>query len=120
MHQREETALRAQVIEAREQRDAAVREASEKVEAMKKGCEGIPSSFFMSSIFKFCLQLTCFLFLGLALCVEKWKLLECVEEIKILVCNNHNRTEEVITLAEEELALAKLIRHRADRDLVHV
>ena len=38
--------------------------------------------------------------------------------MKILVCNSHNRAEEVITRAEEELALAKLIRRGADRDLV--
>ena len=38
--------------------------------------------------------------------------------MKILVRNNHNRAEEVITRAEEELALAKLIRRGADRDLV--
>ena len=44
--------------------------------------------------------------------------MEGIEEMKILVRNNHNRAEEVITHAEEELALAKLIRHGADRDLV--
>jgi hypothetical protein len=38
--------------------------------------------------------------------------------MKILVRNNHNRAEEVITHAKEELALAKLIRRGADRDLV--
>ena len=38
--------------------------------------------------------------------------------MKTLVCTNHNRAEEVITRAEEELALAKLIRRGADRDLV--
>jgi hypothetical protein len=43
-----------------------------------------------------------------------------VEEIKILVCNNHNRAEEVITRVEEDLTLAKLIRRGADRDLVQV
>jgi hypothetical protein len=43
-----------------------------------------------------------------------------VEEMKILVYNNNNRAEEVITSAKEELALAKLIRHRADRNLVQV
>jgi hypothetical protein len=43
-----------------------------------------------------------------------------VEEMKILVHNNNNRAEEVITSAKEELALAKLIRHRADRNLVQV
>ena len=57
--------------------------------------------------------------LGLALRVEKQKLSEGIEEMKTLVCNSHNRAEEVITRAEEELALAKLIRHGADRDLVH-
>jgi len=31
---------------------------------------------------------------------------------------SHNKVEEVITHAEEELALAKLIRRGADRDLV--
>ena len=40
--------------------------------------------------------------------------------MKILVRNSHNRAEEVITRAEEELALAKLIRRGADRDLVQV
>ena len=38
--------------------------------------------------------------------------------MKALVRSSHNRAEEVITHAEEELALAKLIRHGADRDLV--
>jgi hypothetical protein len=38
--------------------------------------------------------------------------------MKILVRNNHNRAEKVITHAEEELALAKLIWHEADWDLV--
>ena len=38
--------------------------------------------------------------------------------MKITTRNSHNRAEEVITHAEEELALAKLIRHGADRDLV--
>ena len=55
---------------------------------------------------------------GLALRVEKQKLSEGIEEMKITVRNSHNRAEEVITCAEEELALAKLIRHGADRDLV--
>ena len=38
--------------------------------------------------------------------------------MKTLVHSSHNKAEEVITHAEEELALAKLIRHGADRDLV--
>ena len=38
--------------------------------------------------------------------------------MKALVRTNHNKAEEVITRAKEELALAKLIRHGADRDLV--
>jgi hypothetical protein len=41
-----------------------------------------------------------------------------VENIKILVYNNHNRAENVIIYAKEELALAKLIWHGAGRDLV--
>jgi len=40
--------------------------------------------------------------------------------MKTLVHTNHNRAEEVITRAKEELALAKLIRRGADRDLVLV
>ena len=55
---------------------------------------------------------------GLALRVEKQKLSEGIEEMKTLARNSHNRAEEVITRAEEELALAKLIRRGADRDLV--
>ena len=38
--------------------------------------------------------------------------------MKTLARSNHNKAEEVITRAEEELALAKLIRRGADRDLV--
>ena len=38
--------------------------------------------------------------------------------MKTTARNSHNRAEEVITRAEEELALAKLISHGADRDLV--
>ena len=34
------------------------------------------------------------------------------------LARSHNRAEEVITRAEEELALAKLIRRGADKDLV--
>ena len=40
--------------------------------------------------------------------------------MKTLARNSHNRAEEVITHAEEELALARLIRRGADRDLVQV
>ena len=38
--------------------------------------------------------------------------------MKTLVRSSHNKAEEVITRAEEELVLAKLIRRGADRDLV--
>ena len=38
--------------------------------------------------------------------------------MKTLVRTNHNKAKEVITRAEEELVLAKLIRRGADRDLV--
>ena len=38
--------------------------------------------------------------------------------MKTTVHNSHNWAEEVITHAKEELALAKLIRRGADRDLV--
>ena len=69
-------------------------------------------------VFEFPFLLTCFLLPGLALRVEKQKLSEGIEEMKITVCNSHNRVEEVITHAEEELALAKLIRRGADRDLM--
>jgi hypothetical protein len=50
-HQREEKALRAQVIEAEEQRKAAVQDTLKKVEAMKKECDGILSSFVFCSFF---------------------------------------------------------------------
>ena len=90
------------------------------MEAMKKECHGIMSSFLLPFVFKFAFLLTCLLLFGLALRVEKQKLSEGIEEMKVLVRNNHNRAEEVITRAEEELALAKLIRRGADRDLVQV
>ena len=54
----------------------------------------------------------------LALRVEKQKLSESIDEMKTLVRSSHNKDEEVITHAEEELALAKLIRRGANRDLV--
>ena len=38
--------------------------------------------------------------------------------MKTLVRTSHNKAEEVITHAEEEVALAKLIRHGVDRDLM--
>ena len=38
--------------------------------------------------------------------------------MKTTTRNSHNRAEEVITRAEEELVLAKLIRRGANRDLV--
>ena len=53
-----------------------------------------------------------------ALRVKKQKLSESIDEMKTLVRSSHNKAEEVITRAEEELALAKLIRRGADRDLV--
>ena len=38
--------------------------------------------------------------------------------MKTLVRTSHNKAKEVISQAEEELVLAKLIRRGADRDLV--
>ena len=73
--------------------------------------------FLFPFVFKFPFLLTCFLVPGLALRVEK-QLLEGIEEMKILVRNSHNRAEEVITYTKEELALAKLIRRGANKDLV--
>ena len=88
------------------------------MEAMKKECHGIASSFSLPFVFKFAFLLTCLFLFGLALRVENQKLSEGIEEMKTLVRTSHNKAEEVITQAEEELTLAKLIRHGADRDLV--
>ena len=44
----------------------------------------------------------------LVLRVEKQKLSESIDEMKALVRSSHNKAEEVITHAEEELAIAKL------------
>ena len=96
------------------------------MESLKNECKGIAGSFcfllYSDLFFFFCTLIFSFadLFLlpGLALQVEKQKLLEGLEEMKTTVRNSHNRADEVITCAEEELALAKLIRHGADRDLV--
>ena len=56
MHQREEQALCARVVEAEECRDAAVQEALKNVEVMKKECDGIAGSFcfLLYSNFPFC------------------------------------------------------------------
>ena len=67
---------------------------------------------------KLSFPLTCCLLLRPTLRVEKQKLSEGIEEMKTLVRTSHNKAEEVITHAEGELALAKLIRRGADRDLV--
>ena len=54
-HQKEEKALRAQVVEVEKQRDAAAQEALKNVEAMKKECNGTTGSFFLlCSDFPFC------------------------------------------------------------------
>jgi hypothetical protein len=55
-HQREEHALRAWVVEAEKQWDAAVQEALKNVEAIKNECNGIASSFcfLLYSNFSFC------------------------------------------------------------------
>ena len=74
--------------------------------------------FLFPSIFKLSFLLTCCLVPCPALRVEKQKLSEGIDEMKTLVRSSHNKAEEVITHAEEELALAKLIRRGADRDLV--
>jgi hypothetical protein len=50
-HQREKKALRAQVIKVEERRDVVVQEALKKVEAMKKECDDILSSFILCSLF---------------------------------------------------------------------
>ena len=73
---------------------------------------------FVSSCIRIFLSDDLFLVPGLALRVEKQKLSDGIEEMKTLARNSHNRAEEVIIHAEEELALAKLIRRGADRDLV--
>ena len=49
----------------------------------------------------------------LVLRAEKQKFSESIDEMKALVYSSHNKAEEVITHAEEELALAKLIRRGA-------
>jgi hypothetical protein len=55
-HQREEQALRAWVVEAEKQWDAAVQEALKNVEAIKNECNGIAGSFcfLLYSNFSFC------------------------------------------------------------------
>ena len=57
-HQKEEKALCARVVEAEKQRDAAAQEALKNVEAMKKECHGIASSFSFPFVFKFAFLLT--------------------------------------------------------------
>jgi hypothetical protein len=47
------------------------------------------------------------------------KLSDDLEAMKATVLSEYNRAKEVTERAEEELALARLIRHGADRDLVH-
>ena len=74
--------------------------------------------FSFPSVFEPSFFLTCCLVSCPALRVEKQKLSESIDEMKTLVHSSHNKAEEVITRAEEELALAKLIRRGADRDLV--
>ena len=79
MHQKEEKALHAWVVEVEKQRDVATQEALKNMEAMKKECHGIVSSFLFPFVFKFAFLLTCFLLPGLALRVEKQKLSEVLK-----------------------------------------
>jgi len=72
--------------------------------------------FFFCTLIFFSADL--FLLPGLALRVEKQNLSEGIEEMKMLARTSHNKAEEVIAQAEEELVLARLIRRGADRDLV--
>jgi hypothetical protein len=44
--------------------------------------------------------------------------LDNIEEMKVSVLHNHNRAEEVTARTKEDLALTRLIRWGADRDLV--
>ena len=44
--------------------------------------------------------------------------MKSIDEMKTLVHTSHNKAEEVITHAEEELVLAKFVRRGADRDLM--
>ena len=88
------------------------------LEAVKKECNDIEGYFCFFLYSNFFFLLTCYLPLCPTLRVEKQKLSEGVEEMRTLVRTSHNKAEEVITHAEEELALAKLIRRGADRDLV--
>jgi hypothetical protein len=44
--------------------------------------------------------------------------LDNVEEMKVSILHNHNSAKEVTAQAEEDLALARLIRRGADRDLL--
>ena len=74
--------------------------------------------FSFPSVFKPSFLLTRCLVPCLALRVEKQKLSEGFDEMKTLVHSSHNKADEVITHADEELALAKLIRRGADRDIV--
>ena len=59
-HQMEEKALYARVVEVEKQKDPAAQEALKNVEAMKKECTGIVSSFSFPFVFKFPFLLTCF------------------------------------------------------------
>ena len=61
------------------------------MEAMKKECHGITSSFLLPFVFKLAFLLTCLLLLGLALQVEKQKLSEGIEEMKTLAHTSHNK-----------------------------
>ena len=78
----------------------------------------VPRVLLVSSCILTPFSLTCFSVSCLALRAEKQKLSEGIKEMKTLARNSHNRAEEVITRAEEELTLAKLIRRGADRDVV--
>jgi hypothetical protein len=44
--------------------------------------------------------------------------LDNIKEMKVSILHNQNRAEEVTARAEEDLALVRLIRRGADRDLV--
>jgi hypothetical protein len=72
-------------------------------------------------LFLYLLLLFCLIFFllsCLALRKDKQTLLADIGDMKISVQSSHNRTEEVKTHVEEELAHAQLIRLGTNRDLV--
>jgi hypothetical protein len=93
-------------------------EASEKSDGLERDFEGIRVLLYFLSFFVCWFSNLCFFFARIALQKNNKKLSDDLGAMKATLQSEYNRAEEVTERAEEDLALARLIRRVADQNLV--